>query len=96
MATQTDNLARKQIYIPAVRPQEELALRVAAYCRVSSDSEDQLNSFAAQTTHYHQLIENHESWFLVDIYADEGITGTSAQKRKDFQALGNPRLARGR
>ena len=87
MATQTDNLARKQIYIPAVRPQEELALRVAAYCRVSSDSEDQLNSFAAQTTHYHQLIANHESWLLVDIYADEGITGTSAQKRKDFQRL---------
>ena len=87
MATQTDNLARKQIYIPAARPQEELALRVAAYCRVSSDSEDQLNSFAAQTTHYHQLIANHESWLLVDIYADEGITGTSAQKRKDFQRL---------
>ena len=58
MATQMDNLARKQIYIPAARPQEELALRVAAYCRVSSDSEDQLNSFAAQTTHYHQLIAN--------------------------------------
>lgn len=87
MATQMDNLARKQIYIPAARPQEELALRVAAYCRVSSDSEDQLNSFAAQTTHYHQLIANHESWLLVDIYADEGITGTSAQKRKDFQRL---------
>ena len=50
MATQTDNLARKQIYIPAARPQEELALRVAAYCRVSSDSEDKLNSFSGQTT----------------------------------------------
>lgn len=87
MATQMDNLARKQIYIPAAQPQEELALRVAAYCRVSSDSEDQLNSFAAQTTHYHQLIANHESWLLADIYADEGITGTSTQKRKDFQRL---------
>lgn len=47
MATARDNLARKQIYIPATIPKEEIVLRVAAYCRVSTDSDDQLNIFAA-------------------------------------------------
>ena len=48
MATARDNLARKQIYIPATQPEEEIVLRVAAYCRVSTDSDDQLNIFTAQ------------------------------------------------
>ena len=45
MAAQ-DNLARKPIYIPATQPEEELSLRVATYCRVSSDSDDQLKGFS--------------------------------------------------
>lgn len=85
--TARDNLARQQIYIPATTPEEEIVLRVAAYCRVSSDSEDQLNSFAAQNTYYNRMITAHERWELVDIYADEGITGTSAKKRDDFQRM---------
>lgn len=80
------NLARKPIIIEATR-QEEIKLRVAAYCRVSTDSEDQMNSFVAQNTHYNTFIRNHENWTLVDVYADEGITGTSAKKRGDFQRL---------
>ena len=60
---------------------------MAAYCRVSSSSEDQLNSFAAQNIHYTQYITEHEDWRLVDIYADEGITGTSTAKREDFQRM---------
>ncbi|MGM9550017.1 MAG: recombinase family protein [Faecousia sp.] len=87
MATARDNLARKQIYIPATQPEEEIVLRVAAYCRVSTDSEDQINSFTAQNNHYNEMITAHDRWELVDIYADEGITGTSAKKRKDFQRL---------
>ena len=87
MATARDNLARKQIYIPATQPEEEIVLRVAAYCRVSTDSDDQLNSFAAQNAHYNNLIKSHDRWELVDIYADEGITGTSAKKRGDFQRM---------
>lgn len=59
MATAQDNLARKHIYIPASQP-EAVALRVAAYCCVSTNSDDQLNSFAAQQTHYHDLIRNHD------------------------------------
>lgn len=83
----TDNLARKAIVIPASQAPEELKLRVAAYCRVSSDSEDQRNSFAAQNAYYTEFITGKENWTLVDIYADEGITGTSAQKRPDFQRM---------
>ena len=56
MAAQ-DNLARKPIYIPATQPEAGLSLRVAAYCRVSTDSEDQLNSFAAQQNHYYDYTE---------------------------------------
>ena len=81
------NLARKPIYIPATQPEEELFLRVAAYCRVSSDSDDQLNSFAAQQSHYYDFIHSHDHWELADIYADEGITGTAADKRDDFQRM---------
>ena len=86
MATAQDNLARKQIFIPASQP-EAVVLRVAAYCRVSADSEDQLNSFAAQQSYYNDYIRKHDNWQLAEIYADEGITGTSAKKRKDFQRL---------
>ena len=82
------NLAKKPIIIEAIK-QEEIKLRVAAYCRVSTDSADQLNSFVAQNTHYSTYIRSHENWTLVDVYADEGITGTSAQKRGDFQRLLN-------
>ena len=86
MATAQDNLARKQIYIPALQP-EAVVLRVAAYCRVSTDSEDQLNSFTAQQSYYNDYIRKHDNWQLAEIYADEGITGTSAAKRDDFQRM---------
>ena len=86
MATAQDNLARKQIYIPALQS-EAVVLRVAAYCRVSTDSEDQLNSFAAQQSYYNDYIRKHDNWQLAEIYADEGITGTSAVKRDDFQRM---------
>ena len=59
-------------------------LRVAAYCRVSSDSADQLHSCAAQIRTYTQTINAHDGWELVDIYADEGLTGTRMDKREDF------------
>ena len=86
MATAQDNLARKHIFIPATEP-EAVILRVAAYCRVSTDSDDQLDSFAAQQTYYNEYIRKHEGWQMADIYADEGITGTSAAKRDDFQRM---------
>ena len=86
----TTALAEKQPRVlkiePAERPQN-VHLRVAAYTRVSSDSEDQLNSFAAQNRYYTELISSKAEWRMVDIYADEGITGTSVAKRDDFQRM---------
>lgn len=62
-------------------------LRVAAYCRVSSDSADQLNSYAAQIQFYTEYIGQHPDWELADIYADEGLTGTKTEKRDDLNRL---------
>ena len=81
------NAEPRIITIPAAEAPDARRLRVAAYCRVSSDSEDQLNSFAAQNAYYTALITGNPDWDLVDIYADRGITGTSADKREDFQRL---------
>ena len=62
-------------------------LRVAAYCRVSSDSDDQLNSFLAQVRHYTAYIGQNPEWELADVYADEGLTGTRMDKRDEFNRL---------
>ena len=72
--------------IPA-RTMEQKILRVAAYCRVSSNSEDQRHSYTAQVLYYTKEIQRHPEWKLADIYADEGLTGTSMAKRKDFQRM---------
>lgn len=78
---------KKVIVIEAKEQQEPQKLRVAAYARVSSDSADQLNSYAAQTAYFTELITSNDKWKMVDIYADAGITGTSAEKRDDFQRM---------
>ena len=62
-------------------------IRVAAYCRVSSDGDDQLNSFYAQMKYYTDYIRRAPNMELVDIYADEGITGTEIKKRPEFQRM---------
>ena len=81
------NSTPQVITIPPSDPVRVRKLRVAAYARVSSSSEDQLNSFAAQNAHYTELITDNPEWEFVDVYADKGITGTSAEKRDDFQRL---------
>ena len=81
--------APKVITIP---PKPELAqgkavqrqLRVAAYCRVSTDNEEQLTSYEAQQIYYTDKIMTNKNWTMAGIFADEGITGTSAQKRPEF------------
>lgn len=84
------SLAKKQrglITIEANKSPEQKKLRVAAYCRVSTASEDQMNSYVAQFNHYKELIENNERWQMADIYADEGISGTSMKKRDEFMRM---------
>lgn len=65
------------------------AIRVCAYCRVSTDNDEQLSSFELQQEHYRQLIGTHPSWQLKHIYADEGISGTSLKRRDDFNEMIN-------
>ena len=81
-----ENTARV-ITIAATEQPQDIRLRVAAYARVSSSSDEQLNSFAAQNRYYTELISGKDNWQLVDIYADEGITGTSIEKRDDFKRM---------
>jgi len=61
--------------------------RVAAYCRVSTDSEEQDSSYEAQCSHYETYIRDRDDWELVGIYADEGISGTSTKRREEFKRL---------
>ena len=65
----------------------ENKIRVGAYCRVSTDSEEQVDSFIAQVKYYTDFISHSSDMVLVDIYADEGITGTCANKRDEFQRM---------
>lgn len=61
--------------------------RVAAYFRVSTDSEEQLISYKSQIAHYEGLVKANPDWELIDIYADEAVTGTSVKKRLEFQKM---------
>lgn len=62
-------------------------LRVAAYCRVSTDQEEQLTSYEAQCAYYTDKIMTNPEWSLAGIFADEGITGTSTKKREEFKKM---------
>lgn len=89
-----ETLERRVRVIPATRPANRPSgprrsgkQRVAAYCRVSTDSEEQLNSYAAQMSHYTQKIEENPDWEMAGVFADEGITGTSMKKRAEFNRM---------
>lgn len=62
-------------------------LRAAAYCRVSTDKDDQANSLESQKRFFQEYIQNHDGWRLVGIFADEGISGTSTKKREQFNRM---------
>lgn len=62
-------------------------IRVAAYCRVSTDDDDQLGSFESQKLYYEQKIRANRDWVNAGIFADEAITGTKVDKREGFQAM---------
>ena len=77
---------------PTIKPAEETKsayrqLRVAAYCRVSTKQEEQLNSYGVQTRYYTERINAEPQWTLVGIFADKGITGTSVKKRDEFNKM---------
>ncbi len=86
----TDTLIKNNmrvVIIPA-KSQEEIKqtkrLRVAAYCRVSTDEKEQINSYKAQIEYYTEKINKNPEWQMAGIFADEGISGTQAKKRPEF------------
>ena len=87
-------MAKNITVIPAKTNRSSLAenlepkkKRVAAYCRVSTDQEEQLSSYEAQVNYYTNYIENHPDYECAGIYADEGISGTSTKKREQFNRM---------
>lgn len=78
-------------YYPAQKQADfydtEVHQRVAAYCRVSTDSDEQQFSFQLQKKYYEDYVSNHDNWELIKVYADEGISGTGREKRKEFNQM---------
>ena len=64
-------------------------IKVAGYCRVSTDQDDQVNSFEAQKRYFKEYIESCPDWVLYEIYADEGISGTTTKRRTQFNRMIN-------
>lgn len=86
-------MARQIVHIPAQRnvvgrsATQQRLIRVAPYCRVSTDEEEQLNSFENQVNYYRDYVNRHPDYVLVDIYPDEGISGTSTKRREQFNRM---------
>ena len=70
-------------------PSEEKPIRVCAYCRVSTDKDDQWNSLEAQKKFFEVEFERNPNWIPCGIYADEGISGTTLEKRDAFNKMIN-------
>ena len=75
----------------SVQPQQSRQpfeqLRVAAYCRVSTDYDEQASSYETQVAHYKELIQKEPTWEFAGIYADDGISGTNTKKREQFNQM---------
>ena len=88
---EVSDLQRIITVIPAQPQMNQLSvkrqLRVAAYCRVSTEEEEQQSSYEAQCTYYTDKIMTNPEWTMAGIFADEGITGTSTKKRDDFNRM---------
>ncbi len=87
-------MAGKMTIIPArarvgnsVAKDEPPKVRVAAYCRVSTESEEQATSYEAQVSHYTSFIQNNPQWAFAGIFADDGISGTNTKKRGEFNRM---------
>lgn len=79
--------AKRQVGNTARQQDAKPKLRVAAYCRVSTDSDEQATIYDAQVEHYTELIQKNPEWEFAGIYADDGISGTNTKKREDFNRM---------
>ena len=87
-------VSRNVTVIPAIKrvgnnknSESKSKIRVAAYCRVSTDSEEQASSYDIQIEHYTNYIKKNKEWELAGIFADDGITGTNTKKRDEFNRM---------
>lgn len=87
MASEVEVIKATKSLVDRSKTQSVGLVRVAAYCRVSKDTEEQLGSYDTQIKYYEDMIEKNPEWVKVEIYADEGITGTSTKHRKHFNRL---------
>ncbi|MBP1533312.1 MAG: recombinase family protein [Ruminococcus sp.] len=72
--------------IPKTARTQDKKVRVAAYCRVSTDHEEQQNSYQVQIAYYTDLINSNPEWTLAGIFTDEGISGTQSHRKTDRQS----------
>ena len=79
--------ARRQVGNTARQQEDKPKLRVAAYCRVSTDSDEQATSYEAQVEHYTDYIQKNPEWEFAGIFADDGISGTNTKKREEFNRM---------
>ncbi|HFI0082025.1 TPA: recombinase family protein [Streptococcus suis] len=70
-----------------VNKEEKPKLKVAAYCRVSTDSDEQATSYGAQVEHYTNFIQKNDEWEFAGIFSDDGISGTNTKKREEFNRM---------
>lgn len=88
-------VSKNVMIIPAVKrignnnnkEDEKPKLRVAAYCRVSTDSDEQASSYEVQIEHYTEFIKKNSEWEFAGIFADDGISGTNTKKRDEFNRM---------
>ena len=87
-------MAKKNVAVIPAKPMQEVRgipldtkTKVCAYCRVSTDNEEQLSSYEAQVSHYTNYIQSKQEWDFAGIYADEGISGTNTKKRVEFNRM---------
>ena len=88
------SVSKNVMIIPAVKrvgnnkkKNEIPKLRVAAYCRVSTDSDEQASSYEVQIEHYTEFIKRNTEWTFAGIFADDGISGTNTKKRDEFNRM---------
>ena len=79
--------AKRQVGNTSRRQEDKPKLRVAAYCRVSTDSDEQATSYETQVEHYTEYIKKNPEWEFAGIYADDGISGTNTKKREEFNRM---------
>ena len=82
-----DTKMREIIKLTSRTIQEQHKKRVAAYARVSMESERLMHSMSAQVSYYSEFIQNNPEWEYVGVYTDEGITGTQKEKRSEFKRM---------